>query len=816
LNAADRRRRIEDLCHAALARDPKNRAAFMAAACGSDEALRREVEALLAHAQPAEGFPATPEALAAAALTDERAAPLVGRSLGVYQIRERLGSGGMGEVFLADDPRLGRRVAIKVLRPSQDDASARERMRREAHAAAALDHPYICKVYEIGAADGRTFIAMEYVEGETLETRMRQGLLPMRHAVEIADELAQALEEAHGRTVIHRDLKPANVMLTKHGHVKVMDFGLAKFVSSVRQAVSPGGSGASTTLTGAGARLGTPAHTSPEQAVGGPVDARSDLFALGVVLHELVTGAHPFLRGEAAETMTAILRDAPIAGPREADSVPGLRPVLQRLLAKAAADRFQTAGELRTALEGIRERAWHASDRSTEALGAIPVDAAGMAERTTFVGRVAETAELTRVLERMLNGQGGVVLIGGEPGVGKTRLARELLREGQRRGSLTVTGHCGESEGAPPFAPFIEATEQAMRLAPRHVRAAMGEQAAELSNVITSLRHTYADIPPAPQVPPDQQRQLVFSAFQTFVQRATEPSPMVVLWDDLHWADEASLQLLLHLAPRLAWIRLLVVGTYRDVELDIGRPFARTLETLLRQRLAARLSLHRLNESGVEQLLAAASGSVPPAGLAHVVFQETEGNPFFVEEVYRHLLDEGKLFDAEGHWQADLRLDALDVPEGVRLVIGRRLERLGEAVRKVLTAAAVVGRRFPLDLLPPLVDLPDETVRRDRGGRTCPARRAGTGWPRGALRVRPRADSHDAQQRAPAAPPTAAAFADRRRPGVPARVGAREPRRGPRASSLPGRRGRGSAAHGKIPRAGGPAGPPGRGLRGCG
>jgi tetratricopeptide (TPR) repeat protein len=238
----------------------------------------------------------------------------------------------------------------------------------------------------------------------------------------------------------------------------------------------------------------------------------------------------------------------------------------------------------------------------------------------------------------------------------------------------------------------------------------MGEQMAELSTVVSSLRHTYQDIPPAPQVPPEQQRRLVFSAFQTFVQRATRQSPLVVLLDDLHWADDASLQLLLHLAPQLESMRFLIVGTYRDVELDVVRPLAKTLETLLRQRLATRINLHRLNESGVEQLLAAASGSVPPVGLAHVVFQETEGNPFFVEEVYRHLLDDGKLFDVQGQWLTNLQLDALDVPEGVRLVIGRRLERLGEPARKVLTAAAVVGRRFPLDILPSVADLPEDAV----------------------------------------------------------------------------------------------------------
>jgi tetratricopeptide (TPR) repeat protein len=611
----------------------------------------------------------------------------------------------MGNVFLAKDLTLGRRVAIKLLNAdAEQDPAARERLRREARAAAALNHPYICQIHEIGEADGRLFIVLEYVDGETLHALATRSLLPLPQVVEFASEIVEALEHAHRRGVVHRDLKPSNVMVTADGHIKVMDFGLAKHQPAT--VVDPAGS---TSLTDPGTRLGTPAYMSPEQVVGGALDGRSDLFSLGVILHELVTGRHPFLREDASATMAAILRDAPTAGPRDADGVTGVRALLQRLLAKAAAERFQTVSDLRAALDVIRERAWRGADAATLLLP-LPTGAAPVAERTPFVGRTAETAELTRLLDRMLTGQGGIVLIGGEPGVGKTRLARECLREARVRGCLSLTGHCTEGEGAPPYAPFIEAVEQAVQAVPRMVRSAMGEQAGELSSVVSSLRHTYQDIPPPPQVPPEQQRQVVFSAFHTFIHRATHQSPTVVLLDDLHWTDEASLQLLLHLAPRLDAMRLLVVGTYRDVELDVVRPFARTLETLLRQRLATRISLHRLNESGVEQLLAAAGGSVPPVGLAHLVFQETEGNPFFVEEVYRHLLDEGKLFDAQGQWLTNLQLDALDVPEGVRLVIGRRLERLGEPARKVLTAAAVVGRRFQLDLLPSVADLSEDSV----------------------------------------------------------------------------------------------------------
>lgn len=326
------------------------------------------------------------------------------------------------------------------------------------------------------------------------------------------------------------------------------------------------------------------------------------------------------------------------------------------------------------------------------------------------MGRDVESTELTRLLDQMLTGQGGLVLLGGEPGVGKTRLAHELMATARQRGAICLTGHCYEMEGSPPFVPFVEMTEQAVGMLPQALRAAMGGLAQEIAAIVPSLRRTYSDIPPLPEVPADQQRRLIFGAFLDYSRRGTQKSPVIYLLDDLHWADESTLQLLQHLAPQPATLRVLIVGTYRDVELDVTRPFAKTLESLVRQRLATRIALRRLQESSVHELLAKMSGSTPPSGLAKAVFHETEGNPFFIEEVCQHLSEEGKLFDANGAWKADLRVDTIEVPEGVRLVIGRRLDRLGAHARTVLTAAAIVGRTFPLDVVQACVDLSDDEV----------------------------------------------------------------------------------------------------------
>jgi len=276
-----------------------------------------------------------------------------GEMLGSYQVLEKLGEGGMGEVYRARDPKLNRDVAIKVLPATlSDDATARERFRREALAAAGLDHPFICKVFEIGDADGRLFIVMEYVAGETLHAALGRGPLSSGDLLALAIELTEALDAAHARKIVHRDLKPANIMLTSQQHAKVMDFGLAKLVPD---AAAETRVGAGAPITEQGARVGTPAYMSPEQVAGDAVDHRSDIFSLGVLLIEAVTGVHPFLRDTMAGTMTAILNDPPLvhAAASAGEMHPSLRSVLLRMLMKAPDARYQSVGEVRSDLQSI-------------------------------------------------------------------------------------------------------------------------------------------------------------------------------------------------------------------------------------------------------------------------------------------------------------------------------------------------------------------------------------------------------------------------------------------------------------------------------
>ena len=325
--------------------------------------------------------------------------------------------------------------------------------------------------------------------------------------------------------------------------------------------------------------------------------------------------------------------------------------------------------------------------------------------RQPFVGRQAEQAKLTARLDDASQGRGALALIGGEPGVGKTRLSEELLADARERGMLAFTGHCYE-EGTAPFTPFVEILEQMVREIPAGIlREALGDAAGDVARLVPEIRRVAADIPPPAELTPEQQRRVLFNAVLDLFRRLAARQPLVLLLDDLHWADDATLGLLRHLAPRLGGMRLLALGTYRDVELDVGKPFEKAMAALVREKRAERVRLRRLPQEAVAELLSALGGSEPPRELVQVIFHETEGNPFFVGEVFQHLSEEGKLFGEGGAWRTGLSAGELDVPEGVRLVVGRRLERLSEATPKLLTAAAVVGRRFDLELAEALSDL---------------------------------------------------------------------------------------------------------------
>ncbi len=332
----DRWREIERVYHLARERPADQRAAFLEHACGGDPDLRREVESLLRHAEGAEEYLKAGVMEAAA---QERS--LIGQTVSHYRVVEKLGGGGMGVVYRAEDLRLRREVALKLLTDNlAGEPLAVERFEREARAAAAINHPNICTVYEVGEDGGRPFLAMELLEGATLKERISGQPVPLDTLLDWATQIAGGLAAAHARDIIHRDIKPANLFVTTEGQAKILDFGLAKLARA-----RPGGPPES--LTGPDLALGTAAYMSPEQARGQPVDARTDLFSFGAVLYEMATGQRAFDGNTTAVIFDAILNRAVKLN---SDVPPKLAKIIRKALEKDRARRYQSAAELQADL----------------------------------------------------------------------------------------------------------------------------------------------------------------------------------------------------------------------------------------------------------------------------------------------------------------------------------------------------------------------------------------------------------------------------------------------------------------------------------
>ena len=354
----ERWERIKSLFHQAWTSPHAERAAFLERACATDVELRHDVEALLA--QHTSGFLDDPALIIARGLDTEIGDPVIGRRLGAYDVQALLGAGGMGEVYRAHDSRLGRDVAIKILpRAFTRDPDRLERFEREARILAALNHPHIGTIYgleesQVGTGSKVSALVLELVEGETLADRLRRGAMPMDDVLNVAEQIADALHAAHEKGIVHRDLKPANIKITPGGVVKVLDFGIAKVADFPAGASQM--SAAPTTVVGAtdGVILGTAAYMSPEQARGAAIDQRTDIWAFGCVLYQMLTGRMAFAGETASDTIAAVLEREPAwdALPKRIPRT--IRRVLHQCLEKDQADRLSDIGDVRIVLEEAR------------------------------------------------------------------------------------------------------------------------------------------------------------------------------------------------------------------------------------------------------------------------------------------------------------------------------------------------------------------------------------------------------------------------------------------------------------------------------
>ncbi len=621
---------------------------------------------------------------------------------GRYEVVRPLGEGRRKRVYLALDRRLEREVAIALIKPEGLDQTGLARAWREGQAMARLSgHQNTVAVYDIGESDdGGLYLVSQYLAGGDLDALIAESgdrHVPIERVLQIALDVTRGLQHAHAHNILHRDLKPSNVWLTDDGVAKLGDFGLAIALEHAR-------------LTVEGMMVGTVAYMSPEQALGRTADQRSDLYSLGALLYEVLCSRPPFTGDDPVAIVSQHLNTAPVAPSwHRADVPPALDALVLSLLEKAPQRRPQSAVEVVATLSAIVPGPAGEAPEQRDLRAARTVHSA-------FVGRRREVEVLQAALDEAAGGHGRLMMIAGESGIGKSRLAIETAAYAGLRGLQVLRGRCHEGGGAPAFWPWIEVIRSHVHEADAGtLRSDLGSGASEIAQIVSEVRERLPSLPEPTVVAPEQARFRLFDSISSFLRNAARRRPLAILLDDLHAADEPSLLLLQFLARELRDAPMLVLGTYRDDEIDREHPLSDVIATARRETGYGRVRLHGLSEPEVREMLESIAERPlerpDEIALVKVVHRETDGNPYFIEEVIRHLLETGALSNRDGGWVSERRsIETLAIPDGVRDVVRHRLARLSPECSHVLSIAAVVGREFRYEVLARVGKLPVEQV----------------------------------------------------------------------------------------------------------
>ena len=583
------------------------------------------------------------------------------------------------------------------------DEGRPRRLLQEARAASALNHPNVVVIYDI-ARDGEVdFLVMEYLHGKTLKERIAEGVLPSSEVSRYGAQIASALASAHAAGIVQRDIKPANVIITPEAQVKVLDFGLAKLAESIN-AGPDGETFGDETQTTPGTVLGTVAYLSPEQARGEPLDGKSDVFSLGVLLYELATGVHPFRKPGGVATLQAIVASAPVPLSRLNPDIPaGLESVLLSMLQKEPGSR-PSAAEAAAELAGqpLRQTA--------------PIES--VSPPFHFVGRELELEELRAAYRQVAAGQGSLVCVSGEPGLGKTTLVEKFLAEVS--GATIARGRCSESlAGSEAYLPVFEAVSDLLRA------AGTASAGARILKSVAPAWYVAIALPsredssgsPAAESRIAVSQQGVKREIAAFFAELCRIQPLILFIEDLHWADVSTIDLIGYLGHKSHAMRLLMVATYRQSELLATKhPFRQVRLELQARNLAQEISLAFLDDAALHRYVELEfPGHCFPASLVELIHTKTEGHPLFMADLLRDLHDRGIVASTNGQWKLASTVSSIekDLPASIQGMIERKIGLLAEEDRRLLAAAAVQGQEFDSSVLAEILEVePDQVEER--------------------------------------------------------------------------------------------------------
>ncbi|HVT45160.1 MAG TPA: ABC transporter substrate-binding protein [Thermoanaerobaculia bacterium] len=628
-----------------------------------------------------------------------------------YEIVAELGRGGMGVVYRARDPLLNRDVAVKILPQSLLTPATEERFQREAQLVAQMDHPAIVPIYDIGQHEGSFYFLMPVVRGTNLRQYQRERARSLGEILDIVIQVADGLDYSHARGIIHRDIKPENIMVSEEEgalRARVMDFGLAKAGSENR-------------LTKTGTLLGTVLYLSPEQVVARDIDARSDMYSLGTVLYEALAGDPPFT-GETEGILYRIVHENPRSIRSLGADIPEeLEDIVMKALAKEKVRRYQTGAEMSEALRRFQANLQESERNRSIVLSTVMTAQMMRPQQTRFVGREKEFGELQRRLNMAVDGECQFVVIGGEAGIGKSRLLEELENLAKARRVRVLHGRFVEQDRTFSYQGFCEVIQEYFRS--RDSGSSVAEHA-DLSDLaadlvalfpvlseISEIRSAASadNITVEPRKADD--RMYLYELLAKTLARIGGGKPMLLIFENLHGA-EMSLDALQYVVRRLGPTPTLIAGTYRQTDIDKRHPLVKMLDGFSDDPRFASILLGPFSPSEHRMFVASmVGGGELSDDLSHRLLEATEANPFFTKELVRSLLEsKGISRDDGGFWslsgQMAIASDAL--PATIQQAVEKRIERLPEDIRETLTVASILGKTFEFRDLELLADSKSE------------------------------------------------------------------------------------------------------------